>query len=53
MCPKYIKKGEGKVPIGAGPNMPMNFKKGNARKWRLPQNKGRGHIGGWADLKSK
>ena len=32
--PKYIEKGEGEVPKGVGTNNPMNFKKGNARKWR-------------------
>ncbi len=39
--PKWIKRGEGKVPIGAGSNMPMNFHSRDARKPRPAQNKGR------------
>ena len=32
--PKWVKRGEGKVPIGKGSTNHMNFKKGNARKPR-------------------
>ena len=32
--PKWIKRGEGKVPIGKGTNQPMNFKHGRAMKPR-------------------
>lgn len=40
--PKWIKRGEGKVPIGKGTHLPMNFHKRDARQPRTPQNKGRG-----------
>ena len=30
--PKWIKKGEGRVPLGKGSDQPMSFKRGNARK---------------------
>ncbi len=39
--PNYIKKGEGKVPVGKGKEMPMNFAKRDARKQRVATNKGR------------
>jgi len=45
--PKWMKKGEGKVPKGKGTDMPMNFRKAEARKPRPAQNKGRGVQGGY------
>jgi len=46
--PKWIKKGEGRVPIGKGSNQPMNFKKAGAKQKRSAQNKGRGQQGGYS-----
>ncbi len=51
--PKWIKREESSPPIGKGPNMPMNFKRASAKKWRPASNKGRFEQGGWALLKSR
>lgn len=49
--PKWVKREKGKHLGGKSTN-DMTFKKADARKKRPASNKGRGHQGGWAAIKS-